>query len=140
MSHPDLDTLLNALLPFAQEMLEKRGEFYPFGVTLKQDSTVALSEGYGGHDHPISDNVISLLEEGFRNQASVGQIRAAGICTDVSIVPPGRSEKTDAIRAAIEHMTGESIEVFLPYRKGLFGKIKYGDLFAAKRTSRIFDN
>lgn len=27
MAHPDLNQLLNALLPFAQEMLAKHGEF-----------------------------------------------------------------------------------------------------------------
>ncbi len=35
MAHPDLDELLNALLPFAQQMLTKRGEFFPFGTGMK---------------------------------------------------------------------------------------------------------
>jgi hypothetical protein len=29
MAHPDLDKLLNAMLPFGTQMLEKHGEFFP---------------------------------------------------------------------------------------------------------------
>jgi hypothetical protein len=34
MAHPDLDQLLNAGLKFAQEMLAKRGAFFPFGCSM----------------------------------------------------------------------------------------------------------
>jgi hypothetical protein len=34
LAHEDLNELLNALLPFAQEMLTKHGEFFPFGVSI----------------------------------------------------------------------------------------------------------
>jgi membrane protease YdiL (CAAX protease family) len=34
MAHQDLNELLNALLPFAQQMLEKHGEFFPFRFGL----------------------------------------------------------------------------------------------------------
>lgn len=34
MAHPDLDTLVNQLFWFAQEMLAKRGAFHPFGASI----------------------------------------------------------------------------------------------------------
>ncbi len=138
MSHPDLDALLNILLSFAQQRLSKHGPFYPFGASLKQDGTASLAEGYSGNDNPDSSDLISLLESGFRREATEGQIKAVGICADIRITPPGRSEKIDAVRATLEHVTGEAVEVYLPYHKGVFGKVKYGELFASKGTPRIF--
>jgi len=35
--HPDLDALLNNLLPFAERMLREHGEFYPFGGSITPD-------------------------------------------------------------------------------------------------------
>jgi hypothetical protein len=32
----------------------------------------------------------------------------------------------------------ESVSVFVPYKKGWFGKIQYGELFATKRDAEIF--
>jgi len=45
----------------------------------------------------------------FRSQASEGKIRAAGICFDVRIVPPGQIDKTDAIQLALEREGGARI-------------------------------
>jgi len=33
-SQADLDGLLGEVLPFAQQQLEKRGEFFPYGATV----------------------------------------------------------------------------------------------------------
>jgi hypothetical protein len=40
MAHPDLDELLNALLPFAQQLLSKHGEFYPFRSAMTTDGEI----------------------------------------------------------------------------------------------------
>ncbi|MEA2711218.1 MAG: hypothetical protein QOF78_3819 [Phycisphaerales bacterium] len=42
MANPDLDELLNALIPFAQQMLAEHGEFFPFGASMdaKGESSV----------------------------------------------------------------------------------------------------
>src|SRR4051812_22233328 len=33
----DLDSLLNVCLPFAQQVLERHGEFFPFGASITAD-------------------------------------------------------------------------------------------------------
>ncbi len=124
MAHPDLDNLLNRILPFAQQMLAKHGEFYPFGSTMKTSGEITA--------------LIDLLTQAFRNEALAGQIRAAGICYDVRTIAPGQTEKTDAICVGLEHNTGQCVSVFLPYKKGWFGKIQYGQLFASARDPQIF--
>ena len=137
MAHPDLDELLNALLPFAQQTLDRYGEFLPFGASIDSLGEIRLAAGHTEDERPPSQEVIDLLVEGFRQAAGRNELRAAGICLDVRVVDPN-GEKTDAVCARLEHESGETIEVYLPYRKPRRGKIKYGDIFAAAGSRAIF--
>jgi hypothetical protein len=138
MAHPDLDQLLNALLPFAQQMLSKHGEFYPFGSAMTTDGKIEAHGAYDGDEQPPSQQLIDLLTQAFRQQAAAGQIRAAAICYDICTIPPGQSEKTDAICVSAEHQNGEAADVCLPYKKGWLGKISYGEIFGAARKREFF--
>src|SRR5262249_56366350 len=97
MAHPDLDELLNALLPFAQQMLSKHGEFFPFGSAMSVDGKIEAHAASDGSEKPPSQQLIDLLTQSFRQQSSSGQIRAAAICYDVRTIPPGQSETTDPL-------------------------------------------
>ncbi len=138
MARPDLEEVMNTLIPFAQQMLAKAGEFFPFGASMRPDGTLAQNGTYTGSEHPPSQELIDLLVAGFQRDAAAGSLRAAGICFDVRIVPPGATEKSDAICVQLEHADGEAIEIYVPYSKGWFGKIKYAELFASKGTPMFF--
>jgi hypothetical protein len=138
MAHPDLDTLLNAILPFAQQMLSQHGEFFPYGSVMKADGRIEAHAAYDGDEQPPPQRLIDMMTQVFRQQASTGQIRAAAICCDVRTVPPGQTEKTDAICVSMEHQSGQCADLYLPYKKGWLGKIQYGELFAAKRDPQFF--
>ena len=138
MPHPDLEQLLNMLVPFAQEMLSKHGEFYPFGATMTPSGELVAKMGYTGEEQPEVQEVIKLLTKGFQEDAASGKIRAAGMCVDIRTVPPGATEKTDAICVSLEHQSGEAVDACVPYKKGLFGRLKYGELFAGKRDPTFF--
>ena len=138
MPHPDLEELLNALLPFAQEMLAKHGEFYPFGAAIDISGEIAAQAAEPGGENPDSNEVIAMLVAGMREEANRGEIRAAGICYDARVVPPGKTEKTDAIACRLEHASGEAIVTFVPYRKGFMGRYKYDELFASAGEQAIF--
>jgi hypothetical protein len=138
MPHPDLDQLLNALLPFAQQMLAKHGEFFPFGSAMGADGKIDAHTAYDGTEPPPSQQLIDALTRIFRQQAAVGKIRAAAICCDVRIIPPGQSEKTDAICVSAEHQNGEAADVYLPYKKGWSGQISYGGIFGTNRKREFF--
>jgi hypothetical protein len=138
MAHPDLDQLLNTLIPFAQQMLSKHGEFFPFGSVMTADGKLEEHAAYDGDERPPSQQLIDLLKRGFRQQAATGQIRAAAVCYDVRTIPPGESEKTDAICVVAEHQNGEGANVYLPYKKGWFGKISYGEIFGTEREREFF--
>ena len=138
MPHPELEELLNALVPFAQEMLSKHGEFYPFAASMDLDGEISCVAGDTGDEQPGSEDVIELLSEGLRDEARQGKIRATGICLDIWTIPPGKTEKTDAICVRLEHVDGDAVHCCVPYRKGMLGKYKYGDLFAGAGDRVIF--
>jgi hypothetical protein len=138
MANPDLNQLLSSLLPFAERMLAKRGEFFPFAMAMKPNGEIETISVYEGDEHPAPETLIELTTQAFKQQAREGQIRAAGICYDVRTVPPGRSEKCDAVCTSLEHHTGESVDVYLPYEKDSRGNIQYGEMFATRRTPQFF--
>jgi hypothetical protein len=138
MAHPDLEELLNALVPFGQEMLSKHGEFFPFGATMSIDGEIIAEAAYDGDEQPPSEQLIELLTQTFRQKAASGQIRAAGICCDVRTIPPGQKDKTDAVCLKLEHQSGEAANLYLPYKKRLFGGYKYGEIFGVARTPEFF--
>jgi hypothetical protein len=138
MAHPDLNQLLNTLLPLAEQLLAKHGEFFPFGATMTSSGNINQNSAYTGEEHPKSQELIKLMTQAFQQQTGSGQLRAAGICMDIRVIPPGQTEKTDAICLGLEHVSGESVNVCVPYKKGWFGKIKYGTLFAGQRKAEFF--
>lgn len=138
MARPDLEAIMNHLIPFAQQMLAKAGEFHPFGASMRMDGQLVQNAAYTGNEQPPAQQLIELLTGGFRHEAASGNLRAAGICFDVRVVPPGSSEKSDAICVQLEHSDGEAIRVFVPYKKGWVGKIKYGEMFANQGTPAFF--
>jgi hypothetical protein len=83
-TRPDLDAVLNALLPFAQQMLAKHGEFFPFGASMSAEGEVAAVAAEPGEAMSAAA-VIEMLEKGFRETATAGGIRAAGICYDARL-------------------------------------------------------
>jgi hypothetical protein len=136
--HPDINALLNELLPFAERMLREQGEFYPFGGSITPDGKHISVGAKGSCDQPPSREIIDIMTDAFRRQAAEGKIRAAGICFDVRVVPPGQVDKTDAIELCLERAGGDAVEVFVPYALLPNGEITYGDMFASTRTPTMF--
>jgi hypothetical protein len=138
MAHPDLDQLLDVLLPFAQKCLVERGEFYPFGASLSRTGELVLQAAHAGDDPPPAQEALETLEGILRTQATGGEIRAAGLCVAVRTQPPGQTNKIDAIHVGLEHQTGESVSVFLPYQKRWLRKPRFGELYATTREARFW--
>jgi hypothetical protein len=138
VAHPDLDSLLDPLLTFAQQMLSKHGGFTPFGASMSADGTVALADVFTDPSLWEATDIAETLVKGFRAKAQAGGLRAAGVCLDVRVVPPGEIDKVDAVCARLEHVEGQSVEVYLPYRKERLSEYAYGEIFATPGEARIF--
>ncbi len=139
MAHPDLNELLNVLLPFAKKMLAEHGSFHPFGAVMESDGSPRMvGAKVEGNDFPAAVDLIQILEAEFHKNATEGTIKASGICFDVRVIPPGEQEKTDAIQLRFEHAGGEALSAFLPYKKGAAEGMIYGEMYIERELRTIF--
>jgi hypothetical protein len=128
----DLDGLLNAALPFAQQMLERHGEFFPYGVALGASGDTRIVAGEPGQgERPLSTEVIALLIEGLRSERDT--LRAVALVADI------RSTESDAVRIDMEHQEGPTMAVLLPYKKKRLRKgVEFGSLTAVTATPTVW--
>jgi hypothetical protein len=140
MTHPDLEQIKGMLLRTAQKALSEMGSYYPFGITLSPDSKFKSEQGPEGKEKMSSLELNNYIVELFHQQAASGQLRAAGICAiaNMNVVPPGQTEKTKAIYLELEHRSGQSEFLFVPFKKGLFGKVKYGEPYYFDGIPKVF--
>ena len=103
MAHADLELLLDVALPFAQKMLKKHGEYFPYGNSMSMTGEIKDVGAFDGDEHPASADVIAMLRNAFQSQAKNGEIRASSICYDSRVIPPGSASKSDAIALALDH-------------------------------------
>ncbi|MSU74538.1 hypothetical protein EXS57_02030 [Candidatus Kaiserbacteria bacterium] len=131
------DKLINALLPFAQQLLNKQDGFYPFGASIASDGKVVMAATYDGNEHPESQGVIDQLTRAFNRQALAKEIVAAAVCADIRVIPPDKETKTDAISIGLELQSGESGDFLFPYRKEVKSVI-YDEPFVLPRKPKYF--
>ena len=134
LAQADLDGLLNTLLPFAQQELEKLGEFFPFGAMVTPDGeTKLLGAEVMQDERPDRASIISMLLAQAQNKRD--ELRAVGICSDVQA--PG----SEAIRVDLEHSEGIALEVLQPYTEKRGGRgVEYSALQASAGTKRVWTN
>ena len=132
MNRPE--EILNVVLPFAQQMLEKNREFYPFGASIKINGEIFTNMGDVGKENPLSQEIIDFLYKNFSEEAQRNEILTAAICYDTKI----GEDKKDAICIKIEDKDSQPTALYLPYKKNLFGQFKYGELIATVSNSIIF--
>lgn len=138
MLNPDLDVLLEAVLPFARQMLDEHGNFYPFAASMRQDFTIAMVASTDGDDHPAANDVLDMLETTLQKLAKDGEIRAAAVCSNVSITPEESGTVVDAIRVSLDHVDGEAVDIILPYERQADGELSFGELGAGHLDSYLF--
>lgn len=128
----DLDRLLDESLPFARDLLERNGEFFPYAIALSTSGEFRPVAGDPGEgDQPSSVAVLQTLLDGLRGQTT--ENRAAAMVSDV------RLPDSDAIRVELEHSEGQAIVVLLPYRKKRLRKgVDYGEVFASQGERQIW--
>ena len=63
---------------------------------------------------------------------------ACALAYDVRCIPPGQTEKSDAVAVDLNHRDGMSIRMIYSYRIGADKKVVWGQLFANKGVDDIF--
>jgi len=134
----ECEALLDALIPAAENLLRKNGQFYPIGAALTNESTISLTAvSYGDNEFPESQRVIDDLTSAHCQMVGQNEIKASGIAWDATITAPD-GKKSDAILISLEHVSGYSVMVGVPYVIGMFKKVKLGELFAQSGLHNVF--
>jgi hypothetical protein len=111
----EAEKLLDSLIPFAKEMLQKHHAFLPFGGHIASDGTIGHEGAYNGQEQPPSQELLKILKQAHQRDARDKKIRACATIYDIRTIPPGRTQKQDAIAAAVDHVSGYSVVVVFPY-------------------------
>lgn len=128
----DLDSLVGAVLGFAQQQLAAHGEFFPFAAAVNADGTTEMVAPDLHDEHPRSADVIDACVAALVSQRD--SIRAGAIVADIRL--PDQS--SDAIRVDLEHAEGHALTVVLPYAKRRRNKIDYAPIQAHAGHHRIW--
>lgn len=111
----DCEALLNSVLPFAEQVLRKHGEFYPYGGAMRTDGQIISVGGDSGSEQPKSIELIELLKSAFIAAAQKGEYKATALVTNSSLTISSTGEKTDAIVVSLDHRDDYSVIVMFPY-------------------------
>jgi hypothetical protein len=128
-----------AVLPFAEQMLSRHGEFFPYGGAMRQGGELVSVAGYDGKEYPPSADVIRLIKESLVQAAHSNEYKATAVVYDVRVKMPSTEEKSDAIAVSLNHRENYSVVVYFPY-KITDGKLAVGAAFAQKGEADIFPN
>lgn len=129
--------LMDAVLPLAEQLLNDHGEFFPYGGAMTSAGKIVSVAAYDGDEHPPSSEVISMLQKAFISAAESKEYKATALVYDVRVPLPDSSEKSDAIAINLDHESGYSVIVFLPYQLS-GGELKFGNIFAQAGSNGIF--
>src|SRR4051812_35652259 len=109
----DLDELLNAVLPFAEQTIAKHGELAPFGASVSTNGQFAfLAADLGQGEYLSSADVLNTLYEGAKQSAATH--RAFAFVADVL------ANGSDAVRVELEHREGPVLVLAVPYTRSRF--------------------
>jgi hypothetical protein len=133
----ECEEVMNTLIPFAQQMLQKNAEFFPFGGAMKVNGEISYIAGYDGREQPPSVDIIELLKDGFRSGARSGEYKATALVYDVRVMVPSSGQKSDAVAVSLNHRDGYSVIVYFPYQIKT-SKVTFGDAFAKKGEADVF--
>ncbi len=134
----EVEGLVNVLLPIAQKSLATYGEFYPYaGCLTPEGEILQFGAQLKDVERPKSQPLIELLRKHIQAEVDAQRCKASAIIFDVSIVPPGATEKSDAIQVCLDHQDGYSVEVFFPYQIN-DGAVVHGKPFSQEGSYLFF--
>jgi hypothetical protein len=145
--HIQLEEILDTVLPVVQQF-HGRSMYAPHAATMEPDGSLtghALTTD--GTTHVSAVQALTHFEDSFHKEALAGSIRASAIfyhsvgvvasSGKVTLPPANTIDECRCIVGLLEHESGESVYIVIPY-KGEPGSITYetGKLIA--KPQRVF--
>jgi hypothetical protein len=134
----DCKALVDAVLPFARQMLDRFGEFYPYGAAMGADGKIAAVATHEGRERPPSIAVIRQLKAAFIAGAKDGRFKATALAYNVSVALPATGKQSDAIAVSLNHRDGSSVKVLFPYAIRPGGGAVIDEPFSQKGEADVF--
>ena len=128
--------LMDAVLPLAEKLLAEHGEFFPYGGAMTFDDQIVSVAAYDGDENPPSSEVIDMLHQAFQSAAKNKEYKATALVYDVR-VQLANGEPSDALAVELDHVSGYSIVVLLPYAL-IDGQLQYGEISAQAGEGNVF--
>ncbi len=128
---PDLQTLLDALVGIAEDRLLEAGGFKPFAARMAEQAEVAVVVPEPPDSELPAREIVDILEDKMRREATAQPIRAAAICEHVEI--RNACGHTRAVKVSAEHAFGESVSFYLPYQATPSRDLLFGRMTARPR-------
>jgi hypothetical protein len=121
----DFNELLMPLLGLAEQLIEQRGQFRPFGARLAAGGQLAVVDVAPALEDPSNPLIVDALFAAFRQEARAGTIRACAVCWDAVVPREEGGGLTDAIAIELEHQDGDPTIVLEPYEREPTGFIHF---------------
>ena len=143
VSDEQLAALLQHCGDFAREMIEKNGEFYPFGAEIGVTGELKSLGFWTGEERPAASKLYSYAESVMKAKASSGEILGGAIAVNVNIPPQFESKFEDGIRVLVESENLCRL-IYQPYligKGGFFGRkrtVEYGEMFGVEIDPILF--
>ncbi|MBY0367471.1 MAG: hypothetical protein IIA03_04315 [Proteobacteria bacterium] len=130
-------------MDFAHTMLERAGEFYPFGAMLSREGQIAAVGGYNGEEHPPPAEIYQLLSQSFAASAGQGTHLGFALAANVTIPTKYSAAGQDGLRVHLES-PGYARFIYVPYLLSKQGFLKrrrvaqFGEPFAVEIAPGFF--
>jgi hypothetical protein len=132
----EAELLMNDLVDFAEKMLNKYGEFHPFGGYLTEKGElvhIGVSPEYSWSSDKA--RAVAIIDS-LRDLSKSGRAIACALVSNVAL-SDGR-EVSDAIQVFLEHQSGYCADVFLRYTLGDGFDVRIADVSAQRGAPAIF--
>lgn len=118
---------MSTVLPVAEQLLSKPGQFAPFAATMSASGEIAQIDG-----------ALADIQARLREGAAAQTIRASALVYDVRMTPPGASRERDGVAIKLDHAAGYTVVVTFPYEYSSSGELSVAEPFANELENSIF--
>ncbi len=134
----DLNSLLNAAIDVATDLLAADTEFAPFAMALQRsDGEIFHIEPEDDDDDADDEVIIAALYSGLRESVAEGRWRAVAVCADVTIEGEDGQPVSSAILVRLEHEADEPVSCTVPYDVG-DESVELAELHAEPGEAQVF--
>jgi hypothetical protein len=132
----ELNALLNAAIEMALHLIQRHGSHIPFAMTVSNDGR---RTDIGADNTHVSDGTIlyDTVRQEVTKVIQQNTIRALVIARNIHFRRADTGQETDAIELRLDHISGEPVTCYLPYRF-LKGRYHPEELFAIEEAERFF--